>query len=243
MRNSNFRLIFLVALINSQLNTILTQNSTSITTLNNNQLNLDYDGILGVGWGVFAIICSVIVGIMICIYGFSTTNSLVFYSIGFFIPIIMFFIMAFTPLEVDGATDIRENQGKNSLIIFRWLVFSLVLSGLLTIIIPFMKLWTIVLIPQRVDSRTQKEYLDKVERIFSYNKKDKANESNKPGEGNSKDKKMSIFNEPEILPLNNQNIFQNERQDIEMANFENLANKERKRKLGALKRRINDEEN
>ena len=55
--------------------------------------------------------------------------------------------------------------------------------------------------------------------------------------------KMSIFNEPVILPLNNQFVPKNLQQDIEMANIENLANKERKRRLGELKRRIHDEEN
>lgn len=240
MCNLNFRLIFLILILTTHFNNIHTQNSTTITNLNNNQPNLDYDGILGIGWGVFAIICSMIVGIIICIYGFSTTISIVFYSIGFLIPIIMFFIMTFTPLEVDGATDLRENQTKNSFTVVRWLVFSLVLVGLLSIILPFLKLWTIVLVPQRVDSRTQKDYLEKVEKMIS-DKKDDGSDNSKAGEGNNKDKKMSIFNEPEILPLNNQFVLQNQQQDIEMANIENLANKERKRKIAGLKRRINNE--
>jgi hypothetical protein len=137
----------------------------------------------------------------------------------------------------------RENQSKNPLIIVKWLFFSIVLCGLVSFIIPFLKLWTIVLVPQRVDSRSQKEYAEKIERMFSDNKKDHDLEKHKAGEGNSKDIKMSIFHEPEILPLNNQFMPQNQQQDIEMANIENLANKERKRKLGALKRRIHDEEN
>ena len=148
--------------------------------------------------------------------------------------------MTFTPLEVDGGTDLRENQQKNPLIVVRLLVFSLVLLALITIIIPFLKLWSIVLVPQRVDSRTQKEYLEKVEGIID--KKDEGSDSNKLGEGNMRDKKMSIFNEPEILPLNNQFVPQNQQQDIEMANIENLANIARKRKIAGLKRRIQNEE-
>ena len=243
MSNLYIRLILLIILTTAQFNIIQTQNSTSITNLNSNQISLDYDGILGIGWGVFAIICSTIVGIIICIYGISTTFSVLFYTIGISIPIIMFLIMTFTPLEVDGATDSSQNQTKNSLIIIRWIVFSFVSTGLITIIIPFLKLWTIVLVPQRVDSRTQKEYLEKVQRMI-IDKKDDAADNCQPGEGNSKDKKISIFNEPEILPLNNQFVPQNQQQDIEMDNMENIVNKDRKRKLGALKRRIyNEEEN
>lgn len=149
--------------------------------------------------------------------------------------------MVLTPQEIDGTTDTRENQSKNPMVILRWLVFALVCIGLITFIIPFLKLWTIVLVPQRVDSRTQKEYLEKVERMF-LDKKDDGNDSNnnQAGQGLLNDKKTSIFNEPEILPLNNQFVPQNQQQDIEMANMENLANKERKRKLGALKRKINN---
>jgi len=229
-------------LITVQINIIQTQNSTLITDPKSNQLNLDYDGILGVGWGVFAIICSILLGIIICICGFSTTSSLLMFTIGFSIPLIVFLMMVLSPLEVVGETEIYGNESKNNFIVVRWLIFTLVFIALLTTIIPFLKLWTVVLVPQRVDSRTQKEYLEKVERII-LDKKDEGPDNSKAGEGNSRDKKLSIFNEPEILPLNNQFVPQNQQQDIEMVKTENLVNKERKRKLGALKRKIHDEEN
>jgi len=237
-KTSLFFLLSFLAMIKS----IFTQNSTSITSLGKLP-NLGYDGIFGIGWGVFSIICSIIVGIIICIYGFSTVYSLVFYLIGFFVPVIMFLIMAFTPLETDREYNISENQTKNSYIVVRWLVFTLISVALFTLIIPFMKLWTTVLVPQRVDSRTQKEYLEKVEKMLMDKKID--NGDNKPvlGEGGEKGIQESIFNAPELLPLSNQFVPQNQQQDIEMAKIENVANKERKKRIGALKRRItNDEE-
>jgi len=80
--------------------------------------------------------------------------------------------MTFSPLEVEVVTDMQENQSKNPLILFNWVFFSLVLSGLITFIIPFLKLLTIILVPKRVHSKSQKEYAEKIERMFSDNKKD-----------------------------------------------------------------------
>lgn len=37
--------------------------------------NYEYDGILGVGWGVFAIILSIIIGLFCCLFGLSTLYS------------------------------------------------------------------------------------------------------------------------------------------------------------------------
>ena len=50
-------------------------NSQNITSIQPT-LNLDYDGVLGVGWGVFSIIISFLIGLCCCIYGFSTIYSL-----------------------------------------------------------------------------------------------------------------------------------------------------------------------
>ncbi len=49
---------------------ILSINSQNITSIDN--ANLEYDGIFGVGWGVFAIILSLIVGLLCCIFGIAT---------------------------------------------------------------------------------------------------------------------------------------------------------------------------
>ncbi len=220
---------------------IKTQNST-LTSISANKNNLVYDGILGIGWGVFAIICSMIIGVLICIYGFSTIYSLAFYFTGFAIPIITFLVMIFSPLEVDGEEDISENQTKNNFIVARWFFFTLTSVGLITLLIPFLKLWTMVLVPQRVDSRTQKEYYEKIEQMYLNNNNNNDGDgsgdlNNNDGQIKESDKRISIFYEPEVLPLNNQFVPQNQQQDIEMANVENLANRERKRKIKGLKRK------
>jgi len=231
------RLLIIIVLIDF----IKTQNST-LTSISANKNNLVYDGILGIGWGVFAIICSMIIGVLICIYGFSTIYSLAFYFTGFAIPIITFLVMIFSPLEVDGEEDISENQTKNNFIVARWFFFTLTSVGLITLLIPFLKLWTMVLVPQRVDSRTQKEYYEKIEQMYLNNNNNNDGDgsgdlNNNDGQIKESDKRISIFYEPEVLPLNNQFVPQNQQQDIEMANVENLANRERKRKIKGLKRK------
>ena len=102
-----------------------------------------------------------------------------------------------------------------------------------------MKLWTIVLVPQRVDSRTQKEYYERVENLLK-NKQD--NNEGDDGKLNV-EKKSSIFNEPEILPLNSQYNQPEPNQDIEMANIDGINKNEKKRRIGELKRRRNEDDN
>lgn len=220
-----------------------TTNKTIISLSNSNSvINLEYDGILGIGWGVFSIIISLIVGLILCIYGFATVYKLLFYTIGFMIPLIVFFIMAFAPLQIDSVTDIAENLSKNSMTVIRWLFLVVLITGILSLIVPFLKIWTIVLVPQRVDSRSQREYLEKVEKIIIDDPKNNNDDKKDQNINNNFNiPKNSILNEAEVLPLNNQYIVPEQQQDIEMANLENLQNKERKKRIGALKRRIMDE--
>jgi hypothetical protein len=194
--------------------------------------DLEYDGILGIGWGVFAIIISIFVGACCCFYGISTIYPLIFYIIGFIIPIIVFFLMAFAPLEKEQQLNTKENQSKNNFLVAKWFLFSFLTFSLILLLIPFMRLWNTVLVPQRVDSKTKKDQYEKVNQNKDDNNNENKNEENK----------NNIFNEPEILPLNNIYVPPEQQQDIELGKIENLANKEKKRKLGGLKRRKNEEE-
>ena len=238
MKNEKKNLIhnlLIIFLIIALIDNILTQKSNSVTTINNNVI-LEYDGILGIGWGVFIIICSIFLGIALCIFGFSTTYQITFYFIGFTVPIVIFLIMVLTPVEMSEKIDLSQNQQKNPFIIIRYLIMSLVATALLTLIIPYMKITTIVLVPQRVDSRSQREYLEKFV--------NKLNDIpyNKP-EGEENIQRNALSNHPQILSISNSNVNQIQHQDIEMANVDNLVNKERKTKLKALKRKRNEEDN
>jgi hypothetical protein len=197
--------------------------------------SFEYDGILGIGWGVFAIIISIFVGVCCCFYGFSTIYPLVFYIIGFIIPIIVFFLMSFAPLEKEEQINTKENSTKNNLLVFKWFLFSFLSFSLFLLLIPFMRLWNTVLIPQRVDSKTKKDLYEKI----NLNKND---EDDKNNQNKNEENKNDIFNEPEILPLNNIYVSPEQQQDIELGKIENLANKEKKRKLGGLKRKKNEDE-
>ena len=238
MKNEKKNLIhnlLIIFLIIALIDNILTQKSNSVTTINNNVI-LEYDGILGIGWGVFIIICSIFLGIALCIFGFSTTYQITFYFIGFTVPIVIFLIMVLTPVEMSEKIDLSQNQQKNPFIITRYLIMGLVATALITLIIPYMKITTIALVPQRVDSRSQREYLEK----FANKLND--NPYNKP-EGEENIQRNALSNHPQILSISNSNVNQIQHQDIEMANVDNLVNKERKTKLKALKRKRNEEDN
>jgi hypothetical protein len=52
--------ILILALVNCQ-------NTTTITAA-----SLEYDGVFGIGWGVFAIILGIVFGMLCCLFGIST---------------------------------------------------------------------------------------------------------------------------------------------------------------------------
>ena len=233
------KLLILIVIINV-INNILSQNSTSITIVSN-VISLDYDGILGIGWGVFAIILSGIIGIVICILGFSTTYKAIFYTIGATIPILIFLIMVLTPVLINENIKISENQEKNPFVITRYLIMGLVAAALGTLIIPYMKIWSVVLVPQRVDSRSQREYLEKYGKVFA-TKNDDDSQNNK-ADGDKGPLGNIISSQVQILSfIYSSNVNQNQQGDIEMANVDNLVNKERKKKLRALKRKMIEED-
>ena len=165
--NNNLFCYFILFLFGFQ--KILCQNSTSaISTVNS--INLEYDGIFGVGWGVFAIIMAAVFGICCCIFGSTTLYPAIFVSIGFCLPITTLLFMSLAPLSQPEVVNLKDNPATNSIIIIKWFVLILLIIALLAMLLPFMCLWNNMIIPQRVDSRAQKEYYEKYEKIIQEEK-------------------------------------------------------------------------
>lgn len=72
--------------------------------------------------------------------------------------------MILVPLERPGNLDLKDNPAKNEYVIAMWFFFTLMLVGLVLICLPFCGLWSIMLIPQRVDSRANYERLEQIDK-------------------------------------------------------------------------------
>ena len=211
--------------------------------------NLDYDGIFGIGWGIFAIILSIIVGITCCIFGLATIHPIVFYIIGFLTPIVTFIFMISVPVE-KIVLDETISQVTNPFVVVRWLYFSIMFVSIYLIFLPLCSLWRIMVIPQRVDSRAQREYHEKYEKFLSDErerlKKEKEIKDMKNKEmplQNPNEYKDTGFNPDIILPVREDN-----QHNIEMGIFNNeedklkavAENERRKKNLMNLRRRFLD---
>lgn len=204
--------------INSNSNTLVVQ-------------GIEYSGILGLGWGVIAIIFTIIIGILLCVLGSATLFPGTCVFLGFLLPILMFIFMVSVPLDQPGEINLKDNTAENSYIIVKWFYLSFMFLGLIILIIPFINLWNNMLIPQRVDSRAQREYYEKYEKLLQQERQkiDRENESKKKAvESNASDLNK---NEAEILlPVNHQSaegnnmqqnikILNNLQQNNQMENF------------------------
>lgn len=162
-------------------------------------------------------------------------NFSLFNAIGICIPVTVFIFMIIVPLTKPGNQNSEDNQTTNNFIVVRWLFFTFMLIFLFIACIPLLKLWRTVLIPQRVDSRSQKEYHE------SYQARMDLEENKEKMDGGG-----PAFEGESILPLKD-NVNLNEGTDEErpLTLFNNDENKspdedkERRRKrLKALKRII-----
>lgn len=245
-----------------------TTTTTSITSE-----SLEYDGILGIGWGVFAIILAIIIGIICCIFGLSTVYPAIFIAIGFLVPLIIFLIMAFSPLDQPGNLNLKDNTATNSYIVVKWIYFSCMLIGLFLLLIPFLGIWRAMLIPQRVDSRAQREYFQKYEKFMEEEKRLKNEKngvkndynnliSNTIGNVQIRDTRLNVNNIGRIsnnnnsgintdIPIREQNVALNyeggrnimNHQNEYNSNADNIVNDKRKKFLGGLLRRKRNEDN
>ena len=129
-----------------------------------------------------------------------------FNFIGLAIPAVVFLFVILTPSESSELTKPEENPAKNTFIPLMWFFFTGVLICYILICIPLFNLWVLTLIPQRVDSRAQKEFYEKQEKL-----KDLENL------GKEKQKALDLKNEEaaqlllhkENLPNNNLNMNSN----------------------------------
>ena len=146
------QLLFIIAIITS----------LPYATCQSETEHLDYSNSkLGIGIGVLIVIIMAVVGLIICIFGLATSVPEVFVIIGFVIPVITFFICAYFPAEDAEDALGTENKDTNTYIVWRWLYFTIMLVCTLALFAPLCILWNVMVVPQRVDSRAQKEYDEK----------------------------------------------------------------------------------
>jgi hypothetical protein len=128
--------------------------------------------------------------------------------------------MILAPLEQPGNLNLKDNTATNSYIIVRWIFFTIMLLSIIAILIPFLSLWKVMLIPQRVDSRAQRDYYEKYEKLLA-EEKEKLQREKEFKERNQKiqaELDNNPVNNDVLLPISN-NI--NAGQGIEMATVNN----------------------
>jgi hypothetical protein len=204
---------------------------TDLQTLN--EANMEYDGIFGIGWGIFAIIVALIVGVLCCLFGLATVSPLIFYIIGFAVPLLTFIIMIIVPLTQPGNQDEKDNTVSNSYIVVKWLFFTIMLLSLFLLCLPMCNLWSQALIPQRVDSRAQRDYHEKFEKLMAEEKerlqrlKEQADK-----EEVELNKNLNLPLQDVVLPVNNEeprpgeNVGVVNDNQVEAFNVENAASED-----------------
>ena len=147
-----------------------------------------------IGSGVFFLILFLCISVLICIFGQSTSSPMLFILIGSLLSLLVFLILIWVPVETDKEKDDTKNNKKNYYIIARYIYFIIMSLLFLGIVGPFIILWTTIIIPERVDSRAQKVYEEKLDEIYLSNLK----EERKLMEENNEE------NNNQDLSLNNQ---------------------------------------
>ena len=179
-----FILSFLFSLINCQ-------------TYTHDSMKSSLTGTVGVG--VFVLILALCISVLICIFGQSTSSPMLFILIGAILSLLVFIILICVPIEPERDNDdTSRNNKKNYYIIARYVYFIIMLLLFLGIVGPFIILWTTIIIPERVDSRAQKVYEEKLDEKYLSNLKEerKLMEENNNEENNNQD--LSLNNQ---LPL------------------------------------------
>jgi len=151
-----FQFIFISSFLFSLINSSYTKNS----------MESDQTKITGVGTGVMALIIIMCISVLICIFGQSTASPMLFILIGFVLSLLTFIILISVPIKVNDGGDSSKNKKKNYYIIARYFYFIVMLLLFLGIVGPFIILWTKIIIPERVDSRAQKVYEEKLDEKY-----------------------------------------------------------------------------
>lgn len=161
----------------------------------------DQTKITGVGTGVMALIIIMCISVLICIFGQSTASPMLFILVGFMISLLTFIFLISIPIKANDGDDKSKNRKKNYYIIARYFYFIVMLLLFLGIVGPFIILWTKIIIPERVDSRAQKVYEEKLDEKYLSSLKEERKlleENNNEGNENNQDLSLSLNNQ---LPL------------------------------------------
>ena len=184
--------------------------------------SLEADTAIGIGIGTLILIIVLVLSGLLCIFGLSTTNPGLFLFLGILIPAVILFFFTVLPSEKkDGSSS--DDKERNGYIYIRWFWFVFFLVFVLfTPLLPLFSIWTTQVIPQRVDSRAQKEYDEKyLKRIEEERKKEE-------------EAKEEEDEERKYLNLN-----ENRRESVFNLPVANVRENENKKKYAALRRRRN----
>lgn len=114
----------------------------------------------GLGVGTLCVIIFMAVGVVLCIFGLATTNPALWVFLGILLPFLVFLFVAFCPRQTESHKESTENSKRNNYIIARWMHFLVMLLLFLGLLGPAFIKWNMTLIPQRVDSSSQKDLYD-----------------------------------------------------------------------------------
>ena len=139
--------------------------------------SMEVTPVLGIGAGTLAVIVGIVIGVIVCILGLAFPNPGLFVFIGIVIPLVILAFVSLCPREGDKKEVQKwENTKKNYYIIARWVHFLLMLLLFFGLLGPFFMKWSITIIPQRIDSSSEKDlYDDKYLEAIEKQKKRKYN--------------------------------------------------------------------
>lgn len=148
-----------------------------------------------------------------------------FNILGFLIPLVVFIVVIAVPSE--DSTD--KQKIINIWIVARYFFFALILLGTIIMIVPACKFINTRLIPERVESRSLKDQIDK---LIEEERKHL-----------TKNKEQAVNNEAVLQPVimidHNNNIVKDNNQEGNALNNENKAALEMKKaKFSTLKRKV-----
>lgn len=146
--------------------------------------SMEYKSVSGIGVGTFVLIGFIIIGILICIIGLGTPMPVIFVLIGTILPLLVFVILAFAPKKIDENKQNQPNQKKDTFMVARWFYFCIMLCLFIAMLFVYCQIWSITIIPPKVDSRSK--------------------ESNDAKKSDKKKKVKQVFinNEDNILSMN-----------------------------------------
>ena len=134
----------------------------------------------GMGPGTLAVLITIIIGVIICIFGLAFTTPGVFVFIGILIPLLTFIICISLPTKDENESKKEsENTHHDNYMVARWIYFVVMLLGFCGLIVPAFLKANISVIPQRVNSSIMKDtYDDKYLEDLEKQKKRKYNLEN-----------------------------------------------------------------